>query len=251
MRDLLRTVVNASCLLDAEAVHAYAVRGKVPAVVVAPHRAEEAAAVLKLATEQELAVECAGAGSRLAGGNTPRKIDIVMTSARMHAIAEYEPADLVIAVETGASHAQIADAVTPHNQFLALDPPVLAQSTFGATIATGAAGPLRYAHGTPRDQVLGLEIVTGDGRVLHFGGRVVKNVAGYDIVRLMVGSRGTLGFITRVHVRLKPQPEVDRTVAVRAASFGEVADVMEAALTAGLEPAALEILSAPLAELVR
>ncbi|HEX6557915.1 MAG TPA: FAD-binding oxidoreductase [Longimicrobiales bacterium] len=248
MRDLIRSVVSDECLLDAEAVHSYAVHGRAPEAVVAPRDAQEAAAVLKLASENRIPVECAGAGSRLRAGQMPRQLGIVMTSARLRGIAEYEPADLVIAVGAGTSFPQLHEAVAPHNQFLALDPSGLPRSTIGAAVATAAAGPLRYAHGTPRDQVLGLEVVTGDGRILHFGGRVVKNVAGYDLVRLMVGSRGTLGFVTRVNVRLKPQPEIDQTMALTASSFGAVAELTDAVLAASLEPAALEILSGSLAQ---
>ena len=248
MRDLIRKAVGADCMLEAAAVQDYAVHGVPPRVVVAPRDADQAVAIMKLACEEALSVECAGAGTRLRGGNAPRKLDIVMTSKRMHAIAEYEPSDLVISVGAGTTFADLDLAVARYNQFLALEPSGTRKSTIGASVATGAAGPLRYAHGTPRDQVLGLEVVTGDGRQLSFGGRVVKNVAGYDIVRLMVGSRGTLGFLTRVNLRLKPQPEVDRTVVVQAPSFDVIADVSDAIISQGLDPVALEILSDELSQ---
>jgi glycolate oxidase FAD binding subunit len=215
-------------------------------VVVAPRTSEEAAAFMQLAAREGLAVECAGAGTRLGGGNPAARVDVVLTSAAMTAVTEYEPADLVISAMAGASLAQLAETVGPHNQFLALDPAVSTRSTVGSTVATGSAGPLRFAHGTPRDQTLGLEIVTGDGRVLHFGGRVVKNVAGYDVVRVMTGSRGTLAFITRVSMRLKPLPEADRTAVVQADSFSAIADIADAIMAAKLDPAAIEIVSEPL-----
>jgi glycolate oxidase FAD binding subunit len=202
---------------------------------------------MQLATREGFTVECAGAGTRLGSGNPGTRVDLVLTTAAMTSVTEYEPADLVISALAGASLAQLADRVAAHNQFIALDPAVSPRSTIGSTVATGAAGPLRYAHGTPRDQTLGLEIVTGDGRVLHFGGRVVKNVAGYDIVRIMTGSRGTLAFITRVSMRLKPQPEVDRTAVVKAGSFAAIADITDAIMATKLDPAAIEIVSEPLA----
>lgn len=167
-------------------------------------------------------------------------------SARgMTQVAEYEPADLVISVQAGATLADIARAAAPNNQFFALDPAVSAETSIGSIVAANAAGPLRFAHGTPRDQVLGLEVVTGDGRLLEFGGRVVKNVAGYDIVRLMVGSRGRLGFITRVNLKLKPMPAVDRTAAVGVASYDAAVDIVNAIHEARLDPVALEIVSDP------
>lgn len=247
MRDLVRTAVSPDCLLEPAAAQQYSVRGQVPRVVVAPRTSDEAATLMQLAAREGLAVECAGAGTRLGAGNVPARVDMVITSAAMTSVTEYEPADLVISTMAGASLAQLADTVAAHNQFIALDPAVSLRSTIGSTVATGAAGPLRYAHGTPRDQTLGLEVVTGDGRVLHFGGRVVKNVAGYDIVRIMTGSRGTLGFITQLSMRLKPQPEVDRTAVAGADSFGAIADIADAIMATRLDPAAIEIVSEPLA----
>src|SRR5687768_6722174 len=166
---------------------------------IAPRSSEEAAALVRAA---------AAAG---------RKIGL--SARNMTSVSEYEPADLVISVQAGATLGDIARAAAPHNQFLALDPAVSAETSIGSIVATNAAGPLRFAHGTPRDQVLGLEVVTGDGRVLEFGGKVVKNVAGYDIVRLLIGSRGALGFITRVNIRLKPSPAFDRTAILTVDSY--------------------------------
>jgi glycolate oxidase FAD binding subunit len=247
MRDLVRTAVAADCLLDPAAVRGYSIHGQEPAVVVAPRSGEEAAAVMQLAAREGLAVDCAGAGTRLGTGNPAQRVDVVMTTSAMTAVTEYEPADLVVSAMSGTTIAQLNDLVAPHNQFVALDAAVSPRSTLGSVVATGAAGPLRFAHGTPRDQVLGLEMVAGDGRILHFGGRVVKNVAGYDVVRLVVGSRGTLGLITKLSMRLKPLPKVDRTAIVKADSFAAIADVAETLTTTPFDPAAIEIVSSPLA----
>ncbi|MGQ0562059.1 MAG: FAD-binding oxidoreductase, partial [Gemmatimonadota bacterium] len=191
----------------------------------APHSSEEAALALRQASAHG------------------RRIDL--TARNLTAVAEYEAADLVISVQAGATLAGIAAATMPHNQLLALDPAVRPTTSIGAIVARDAAGPLRYAHGTPRDQVLGLEVVTGDGRILEFGGKVVKNVAGYDVVRLLVGSRGTLGFFTKIHLRLKPAPAVDRTVVVQPGSFVAAADLADGIERERLDPVALEIVSAP------
>jgi FAD/FMN-containing dehydrogenase len=168
--------------------------------------------------------------------------------ARLDEVSEYEPADLVIGVGARVTLDRVQEVVAPHNQFLPLDPSVPRDTTIGHIVSYGLAGPLRLAHGTPRDQVLGLEAVTADGRVLEFGGRVVKNVAGYDLVRLFVGSRDTLGSITRVNLRLKPMPEVDQTVALTGNSFDDVAALADAIAAAHLDPVALEILSPGLAQ---
>jgi glycolate oxidase FAD binding subunit len=190
-----------------------------------PRTSEEAAALVR---------EAATAGRKVA-----------LSARNMTAVSEYEPADLVISVQAGATLGDIARAAAPHNQFLALDPAVFAETSIGSIVATNAAGPLRFAHGTPRDQVLGLEVVTGDGRLLEFGGKVVKNVAGYDIVRLLIGSRGALGFITRVNIRLKPSPAVDRTAILAADSHEAAVEIVDAVHDARLDPVALEIVAAP------
>lgn len=250
MRELIAATVGANCLLESSTTAQYAVRADQPAAVVAPRSAEEAAAVLELASREGFPVECAGTGTRLDSGNRGKHPFIALCTRRLNAVTEYEPADLVISTGAGVSFPQLHGATSPHNQFLALDPPVSPGSTIGAAIATAAAGPLRYGHGTPRDHVLGLEIVTGDGRILNVGGKVVKNVAGYDLVRLMVGSRGTLGFITSANVRLKPIPQVDRTLLVRGTTLDEAAEVVDAIMATTLEPVALEILSPSLAATV-
>ena len=129
-------------------------------------------------------------------------------------IVEYEPGDLTLTARAGTSLAELARVTRAEGQWLALDPFGSADGTLGATIATASAGPLASAFGTPRDHVLGCQLVTGTGDVVQAGGRVVKNVAGFDLVRLATGAWGTMGLITEASVRLRALPEVDRTLAV-------------------------------------
>lgn len=131
-------------------------------------------------------------------------------------IIEYEPADLTLTARAGTTLAELARITAAEKQWLPLDPFGAQTGTLGATVATGSAGPLAAAFGTPRDQVLGVELVTGEGAIVRAGGRVVKNVAGFDLTRLMIGAWGTLGAITEVSVRLRAMPEVDRTLALDA-----------------------------------
>lgn len=205
--------------------------------VLTPSTAEEASQILRAAAD-------AGVRTRFSTRTESYRNVLLVSSVKLNHIAEYEPADLVVSAEAGVTLDALAHATAHNNQFLALDPPD-PSATLGKVVATGAAGPLRCAHGTPRDQVLGLSVVAGDGRMLGFGGKVVKNVAGYDVVRLMVGSRGTLGFITGVHIRLKPLPAVDRTLVVRADDPDELIALARAMNAAHLDPAALEIVSRP------
>jgi glycolate oxidase FAD binding subunit len=129
-------------------------------------------------------------------------------------VVHYEPGDLTLTVRATATLATIDRVLRAEGQWLPLDPSGGADGTIGATIATASAGPLSSAFGTPREQVLGVEVVTGRGEVIRAGGRVVKNVAGFDLTRLMTGAWGTLGAITEVSMRLRAVPALEATVAV-------------------------------------
>ncbi len=163
-------------------------------------------------------------------------------------IVDYVPGDLTLTARAGTTLDEIARVTAGERQWLALDPFGSPAGTLGATIATASAGPLAHAFGSPRDNVLGLEAVTGDGSIVRVGGRVVKNVAGFDLTRLFTGSWGSLGVITEITVRLRPLPEVEETwgLAVKGAE-GDLASLVEHLRTAPLAPLALELLSPALA----
>ena len=189
----------------------------------------------------------AGAGGWLDAGR-PVRADDVLSVAAHTGIVEYTPGDLTLTARAGTTLAEIASVTRAERQWLALDPFGSPGGTLGATVATASAGPLAHMFGTPRDNVLGLEFVTGEGAVVRGGGRVVKNVAGFDLVRLVVGSWGTLGVITEVTVRLRALPEHDVTVAL--ALPDRVAGLEERVLavrSAALAPWALELVDGPLA----
>ncbi len=183
-----------------------------------------------------------GAG-RPVSGATP--LDV----GSLTGIVEYVPGDLTLTARAGTSLAEIARVTGAERQFLALDPFGDAHGTIGATIATASAGPLAHAFGTPRDMVLGLEAVTGDGAMIRAGGRVVKNVAGFDLTRLLTGAWGTLGVITEVSVRLRAIPEADETVvlAVRDDSAAAIETLLAKIGAAAVAPWAMELLSPALA----
>lgn len=206
-------------------------------VVVAPDSAEAAAAVLRVATEEGWRVRFAG------GTAVGSAAALVLTTERLAGIVAYEPADLVLSAGAGTTLGALRAQLAPAGQWLPLDPPGGAATTLGALVAGARAGPLREGYGTPRDQVLGLQLVTGDGRIVECGGRVMKNVAGYDLVKLLVGSRGTLGFLARVDLRLRALPACDRTLAFAAGSPGPLCALVGSQREARIEPVALELLS--------
>ena len=165
------------------------------------------------ATERRTPLRVIGRGTWLEAGRPATGESSVSTRA-LSGIVEYVPGDLTLTARAGTTLAEIRHTTAAHGQWLALDPAAGDEGSIGATVATASAGPLANAFGTPRDLVLGLEFVMGSGAVARGGGRVVKNVAGFDLTRLLTGSWGTLGVITEVTVRLHARPEVDESYAI-------------------------------------
>lgn len=165
-------------------------------------RDEATAAQIRDAAARGAPLRLVGRGTWLEAGH-PVAASETLSLADDAGVVEYAPGDLVITVRAGTTLSEIADALRSHDQWLALDPIGGDRGTIGATIATSSYGPAAALYGTPRDQVLGLTVVTGRGDVLHAGGRVVKNVAGFDLARLMTGAWGTLGVITQATLRVR------------------------------------------------
>lgn len=198
-----------------------------------------------------------GTGLRLVGRGTwldagrPVRAEATLSLDGLSRIVEYVPGDLTLTALAGTPLDAIERATAAERQWLPLDPFGAPDGTLGATVVTASAGPLAHAFGTPRDNVLGLEFVTGRGAVVRGGGRVVKNVAGFDLVRLLVGSWGTLGVVTEVTVRLRALPEADVTLAlplpVADLEASALVERVVAAQRTTLAPVALELVSARLA----
>lgn len=184
----------------------YAIGAMTPAAVVCPTSAEQLAEVLRFCAHERLAVVPAGGGSKLWMGDRPERYDVALITTHLAALVDYDPGDLTLVVEAGMRVDALAERVQAEGQFLPLAVPFADRATVGGAVASGLEGPLRQYYGTARDWVLGASFVTGDGRVAHSGGRVVKNVAGYDLHRLLVGSLGTLAVLTRMNLRTYPLP---------------------------------------------
>lgn len=212
---------------------------------------ESTAAVAECIREARAArttLRVVGAGSWLDAGH-PCPADLRLELRTLAGILEYEPGDLTLTARAGTSLAEIERATAPEGQWLTLDPFGTADGTIGATVATASHGPLASSYGTPRDHLLGCESVSGAGDVIRSGGRVVKNVAGFDLPRLMCGAWGTLGVLTEITVRLRARPEVDRTLVVplRDASAAACADAWRWLRASPFTPLAAELLSASIA----
>ncbi|MDQ3673895.1 MAG: FAD-binding protein [Gemmatimonadota bacterium] len=189
----------------------------------------------------------AGRSHWLAAGR-PVQADKTLALRADSGVVSYTPGDLTLTVRAGTSLSEIERVTSEHGQWLPLDPYGDSDGSIGATLATASSGPLATAFGTPRDLLLGIEFVTGGAEIVRAGGRVVKNVAGFDLTRLLTGSWGTLGVITEATVRLYARPKSDRTVAVRLrGSERESADFLERLDAAPVSPFAMEVVSGSIA----
>lgn len=223
-----------------------AIGGVMPAWVAAPASVEETSAVLAAATEHGLAVVTRGGGTKLAWGAPPQRCDLVIDTLRLDRVLEHAAGDLVARVQAGVTMEHLAGVLAAKGQQLAVDFPAGAGSlagraTVGGTLATGAAGPRRLRYGTPRDLLIGITVVRADGTVAKSGGKVVKNVAGYDLGKLYAGSYGTLGVITDAVFRLHPLPAAVAYVTAAFTVAAEATAAVAAVAACDLAPVAIEI----------
>ena len=215
--------------------------GGVPARLVAdPASTEEAAALLREAAERDLAVVVRGAGTKLDWGSPPDRLDLIVDTRRLAGVVEHAAGDLITVVGAGTPMAELKLA----EQQLALDS-TFPGATVGGTVAVNVSGPRRMQYGTARDLLIGITVVRPDGMVTRAGGKVVKNVAGYDLGKLYTGSYGTLGLITECVFRLHPLPAAASVVRARAVDAATAGRLVAAVLSAQVVPSALEIDAAP------
>jgi glycolate oxidase FAD binding subunit len=228
-----------ACAVVRPAGPADAVAGVRPQAVAVPASTDEAAAVMRAAAGLGLTVLPRGSGTRLHWGNPPQRCDLVIDTAGLNQVIEHAAGDLVATVQAGVRLDRLGGVLAAAGQRLALDPP--GGGTVGGVVATGAAGPLRLRYGTPRDLLIGITVVRPDGAVARSGGKVVKNVAGYDLGKLFAGSRGTLGLITQATFRLHPLPAEVAYVTAECAAAVDACQVIAAALDSPVSPSAAEV----------
>ncbi|HYH87186.1 MAG TPA: FAD-linked oxidase C-terminal domain-containing protein, partial [Pyrinomonadaceae bacterium] len=217
------------------------------ALTVSPATVEEACEVLRVAVALGLRVVPAGACTWLDAGNALRGECVVVKTARMSRVVAHEPADLVATAEAGVRLADFNREVGRAGQWLPLDPPDDGRATLGGVAATGLGGAQSFGYGLPRSHVLGMTVALADGRVVRVGGRVVKNVAGYDLCKLFVGSYGTLGLILELTFKLRPRPVREATLVARDGDLGKLLEAARVFLEAQLLPVAVELLSTRMA----
>jgi glycolate oxidase FAD binding subunit len=204
-----------------------------------PSSLDEAAEAMTQAAREQQRVAFVGGGTELGVGGWRERADVVLRTGRMARILEYAPADMVIVAEAGVTLAQLQAETRARGQMLALDPPLPERATVGGLVATGAFGPRRARYGAVRDLVIGVTLVRADGAVARGGGKVVKNVAGFDLPKIACGSFGTLGLVATATFRLHPLPEVTAAAVAEGVAVERIPGLLASAREAQLEPSSV------------
>ena len=228
-----------------------AIDGVQPRLVAEPATAARLAATLGWAAEQGLTVRVRGGGTKLQWGAVARPVDLLLSTAKLDAVVAHRHGDLTATVEAGANLARVNAALARHAQRLPLDPPWPERATIGGIVATNDSGLARHHHGAPRDLIIGCSIVLADGREAKSGGIVVKNVAGYDLGRLLTGSFGSLAVITSATFKLAPVASSSRTVSIELDALEAAGPLISRLADSPLTPSALELQWPPARLLVR
>jgi glycolate oxidase FAD binding subunit len=214
-----------------------------PSCVLYPQTIDQLSKAIALAYEHRLRILPCGNATKLDWGGLVSRADVVVSTSRLNQVIEHCVGDLTVTVESGVKYQDLQASLAKEGQFLAIDPPYAADATIGGILATGSAGSLRHRYNSVRDMCLGIEFVRSDGEVVKAGGRVVKNVAGYDLMKLLTGSYGTFGIASTITFRLYPLPEFTQIVLVTGAAES-IAQLQQKISKSVLTPTACDLLSA-------
>jgi glycolate oxidase FAD binding subunit len=237
----LRGIVGPAHVLTGADCGPYVLDGRTPEAVAFPGTREEVAAVLVAAGEADLPVTPWGGGTKMAIGAPPQRLGFVVSLKRLNRLLEHEPGDLTATVEAGMTLGALQRALGSRDQWLSLDPAHADEATLGGILSSNAAGPRRHLYGSCRDLLIGVTVITAAGALVKGGGKVVKNVAGYDLPKLFIGSFGTLGVIVEATVKLRPRPDADRLVVARFAQLKEAGAAARGVTGSDLLPSALDL----------
>ncbi|NJK80775.1 MAG: FAD-binding protein [Chloroflexaceae bacterium] len=234
----LESAIGSDQVLSGGEANAYAVQGMAPAYVAFPATIEELSQVMAICHQAGASVVAWGGGTQQNRGTLSSAPDVVLVTRRLNRVIKYDPSDLTIGVEAGVTLAELQTLLAENKQMLPFDAPLSEHATIGGLVATGHNGP-RRGYGTLRDLLLGLTIVEVDGTIMHTGGQVVKNVSGYDLVKLMHGSYGTLGIIAAVRLKTLPRPLSESTLLTTFATRDGAMQMLKAVQRTQLTPTAV------------
>lgn len=214
--------------------------GVAPRDTIEPASADDVAVMLASASKQGASVVIRGGGTKMGWGRPPAQVDVLLSTRRLNAVVAHEHADLTATVQAGARLDEVNRVLAQHGQGLPIES-AFDGTTIGGAIATNDSGPLRHRYGTPRDLVIGIRLALTDGRLIKAGGNVVKNVAGYDLGKLMSGSHGSLAAIVSATFKLSPLPAASSTVVATFHSTNLLADAVAAITGSQLEASAIDV----------
>ena len=243
----LKEIVGESHIIqDPDKLKAYAIDGKKPKVVVTPGTIDEVSKVVAYAGHQHFAIVPRGNGTKMEMGGIPKKMDIVLSTGRLNRITDRDCENLTLSAESGLTLGEVQQGLAKVGKgyFLPLDPPFTDKATLGGIVATNSSGPKRLVYGTARDMIIGTKAVFPNGDVVVSGGKTVKNVSGYDMCKLLIGSYGTLGILCEMTFKLLPLPEKEATLLLSFAKLEEAEGFAREMRGSQLIPSSLEILNA-------
>jgi len=247
----LETIIGATRVDgSSESCTRFAVDGVVPSAITRPSSSAEVVEIVRFAKSEKLAVIPCGNGTKLGIGMPPARYDIALEMTGLNQIAYYDPGDLTLSVDAGMNLTELAQALGKQKQFVPLAVPFFDECTVGGAIASNIGSTLRPRYGTARDFLLGAEFVNGAGTFTKSGGRVVKNVTGYDLHKLLIGSLGTLGAITRLNFRTFPLPEAYGHLVSAFSSVEDVVRFQAMVAKSPLAPSSFDILGPEAAQIV-
>lgn len=228
----------------------YTTEEAIPQLTLTPATLEEAAQAIALVNQHRCTVQARGGGTHMHLGGIPQAPDVELRTTSLIRLLEHEAPDLTCHVEAGMTLAALQSQLAPKGQRLALDPPDADQATIGGILATNASGPKRLRYGTARDQVIGLRVIQANGDIVRSGGRVVKNVAGYDLNKLFIGSLGTLGIIVEANFKLQPLPAAEHTLLLTYTNVDDAVYTVISLLGSAIMPTALELIDSGAANII-
>ena len=231
---------------DPDKIKAYTLDGKKPKVIVSPGTIDQVSQVVAYANQQRLAIIPRGNGTKMGMGGIPKKMDIILSTNRLNRITDSDCENLTLSAESGITLSEVQKSLAKVGKgyFLPLDPPFTDKATLGGIVATNSSGPKRLLYGAVRDLIIGTKAVFPNGDVVVSGGKTVKNVSGYDMCKLLIGSYGTLGILCEMTFKLLPLPEKEATLLLSFARIEEAAGFVRELRGSPLIPASIEILNA-------
>ena len=239
----LAALIGQNRVVSDSRVTDYSIGPFVPSAVARPSEPEEVSAVLQWAHRNDIAIYPTGGRTLSRLGNTPTRPGIALDMTRMDRMVDFQPADLTVRVQAGMTVSQLDAALSQDGKYVPLAPPLAHRATVGGTLATGISGPMRAAYGLPRDWLIGVSVVGADGTMSKAGGQVVKNVTGYDLNRLYIGSLGTLAVITEATFKITPAPTAWAAIIAGFQNNSEAVAACRNLLSQPFAPQALHILS--------